>query len=100
MIRADVITLVGETPSSHGMYDTFTANERQVFAERRSVGMREAYQALSVGLHPEIVFRLEIAEDYQNERRLVWNETAYKVVRTYLNGDGIELVCERWTGDV
>ena len=100
MIRADVITLIGESPASHGLYDTYTAVERQVFAERRSVGMREAYTAASVGLHPEIVFRLELAEDYQGERRLTWNNTSYKIVRTYLDGDGIELVCERWTGDV
>ena len=100
MVRADVITLVGEDPTSHGLYDTFTPLERQVYAERRSVGMKEAYQAISVGLHPEIVFHLELAEDYQNERRLVWNNTPYRIVRTYVNADGIELVCERWSGDV
>ena len=100
MSRPDVVTLVGESPASHGIYDTFTAVERKVFVDRRSVGMREAYTAASVGLHPEVVFRLALAEDHKNERRLTWNSTSYKIVRTYLDGDGIELVCERWTGDV
>ena len=100
MIRASVITLIGEDPSAHGLYDDYEPIRREVFAEVRSVGMRESYEALSVGLKPELVFRLEIAQDYQDERQLVYNDTPYRVVRTYLRGDGIELVCERLTGDV
>lgn len=100
MVRADVITLIGENPSSHGLLDDYTPVPRQVFAEKRSVGMREAYEALSLGLHPEIVFHLELSEDYQQERQLIWNDERYRIIRSYISGDGIELICERWTGDV
>ena len=100
MIRADIITLVGEDPRAHGLYESYTPVNTQVFAEVRSVGMRESYEARSLGLSPELVFSLQVAADYHDERRLIYNEITYKVVRTYLNGDGIELVCERMTGNV
>ena len=100
MIRADMITLVGEDPRAHGLYDSYTPENTQVFAEVRSVGMRESYAAQSLGLAPELVFYLQLAEDYHDERQLVYKDITYKVVRTYLSGDGIELVCERMTGNV
>ncbi len=100
MMRADVITLVGESPSSHGLFDTFTPTNTQVFAEVRSVGMRESYEAMSVGLHPEIVFRLNNEADYDGQRQVIWRNVTYKVIRTYVSGDGIELTCERWSGNV
>ena len=100
MMRADVITLVSEDPSSHGVYETYTPTNTEVFAEVRSVGMRESYEALSIGLHPEIVFSLTNEADYDGQRQVIWNNVTYKVVRTYVSGDGIELTCERMTGDV
>lgn len=100
MMRADVITLVGEDPRSHGLYDSFTPTNTEVFAEVRSVGMKESYEAMSVGLHPEIVFRLNNEADYDGQRQVIWRNVTYKVIRTYVSGDGIELTCERWTGNV
>lgn len=100
MMRADVITLVGEDPRSHGLYDSFTPTNTEVFAEVRSVGMKESYEAMSVGLHPEIVFRLNNEADYDGQRQVIWRNVTYKVIRTYVSGDGIELTCERWSGNV
>ena len=100
MMRADVITLVGEDPRSHGLYDTFTPTNTAVFAEVRSVGMKESYEAMSVGLHPESVFRLNNEADYDGQRQVIWRNVTYKVIRTYVSGDGIELTCERWSGNV
>ena len=100
MMRADVITLVGEDPRSHGLYDSFTPTNTEVFAEVRSVGMKESYEAMSVGLHPEIVFRLNNEADYDEQRQVIWRNVTYKVIRTYVSGDGIELTCERWSGNV
>ena len=100
MIRAVTITLMGDDPASHGLYDPHAVVPREVFAEVRSVGMRESYEARSLGLMPELVFRLELAEDYRDERRLTYSGVDYKIVRTYLIGDGIELVCERERNDV
>ena len=100
MMRADVITLVGEDPRSHGLYDDFTPTNTEVFAEVRSVGMRESYEAMSVGMHPEIEFRLNNEADYDGQRQVIWRNVTYKVIRTYVSGDGIELTCERYTGNV
>ena len=53
-----------------------------------------------MGLSPELRFVIRIAEDYRNERRLRYRGVEYKIVRTYMSGDGIELYAERMTGDV
>ena len=100
MYRADVITLIGEQPSAHGMFDPYGEAARDVFCEVGSVGMSETYEARSVGLMPEYRFVLRVAEDYQGERLLTYRGTRYKVVRTYMSGDGIELYAERVTSDV
>lgn len=100
MVRADVITLLKDTPTAHGIFDTVPRIEREVMCEVGSVGMRETYQAMSQGLSPSIVFKLALAEDYCEERKAIFHGVEYRIVRTYLTGDGIELTCERVTGDV
>ena len=100
MIRATVIELIGEDPREHGLYDKYEPVRRKVFAEVRSVGMSESYEARALGLMPELRFTLELAEDYKDERQLIYNGNRYKVLRTYMAGDGIELTCERMNGNV
>ena len=58
MIRAEVISLVAETPADHGVFETRTETTRNVFAEIRSVGYTEFYTAKSAGIEPSIVFVL------------------------------------------
>lgn len=101
MIKAVLIKLIGEDPNAHGMFDeTYTSVERIRAAEIPTSGARSAYEAMSHGLHPKITFRLTLAEDYQDERQLIWDGVRYQITDTVLNGDGIDLICERWTGDV
>lgn len=100
MYRADVIELLSEDPRAHGMFDEPVTSGRQVFCEVTSVGMNEAYTAMSEGLHPTLRFKLRVAEDYADEGFLVYNGLNYRIVRTYMSGDGIELYAERVTGDV
>lgn len=100
MVRADTITLIADTPEAHGIYDEFAETQSAVFAEVLSVGMKEMYMATSQGLKPEIKFRLTLAEDYHGESRLTYNGAMYRVLRTYMDGDGIELTCGRWSDDV
>lgn len=100
MYRADVIDLVKEDPQAHGMWDSYTPSTRTVPCEVRSVGMSEAYTAMSEGLHPELRFILRVAEDYEDEGFLVYKDLPYRIVRTYMSGDGIELYAERVTGNV
>ena len=58
-------------------------SERDVFAETRSIGLKEFYQAAASGLKPEIAFRLADYLDYQGERFVVWRGKRYRVLRTF-----------------
>lgn len=72
---------------------------RQVYAEEKSVGMTEVYQAMAIGYKPEIRFVLENFMDYQGEELVEYTpfmstDTAIlRVLRTYRTGDQIELTC-------
>lgn len=95
MIRADVIQLVTENPEAHGVFDTPEENSVQVFAEIRSVTRAEAYAAKSAGLDPEYVFRLTDYADYAGQRKCIWNGEQYKIIRTYVDGQAIELTVQK-----
>jgi SPP1 family predicted phage head-tail adaptor len=75
--------------------------ERSVFAELRSVGQSEFYQAQALGLKPEIKFVLSDYLEYQGEQKLRFQgfgeteEKEYAVLRTFRNGNTLELVCKR-----
>lgn len=96
MVRADVIELIAEQ-QPRGAFETVTETTRRVFCTVRSVTMTEAYTARSVGLDPEIVFVLSDYAEYKGEKLLTWGATRYRIVRTYVNGQQIELVCEKVT---
>ena len=95
----DVITLVSESPAAHGVLDVITETQKQVFCTVRSVGMSEAYQAMSNGLHPQFVFVLSDYADYDGEKVAIYNGKRYRVIRTYRQNQGIELTCEEATID-
>ena len=97
MIFRDVITLIGENPAAHGVFDEVKETERQVYCSVRSVGMTEAYTALSHGLHPEFVFTLSDYADYQGEKLCEYQGVRYRIVRTYRANQGIELTVEEVT---
>lgn len=96
MVRADVLTLINDAPAARGRFDAPTEQRRQVYCTVRSVGMREAYEALSHGLRPEWVFVLTHSFEYGGEKRCEFRGVEYTVVRTYVTeADGIEIVAER-----
>jgi SPP1 family predicted phage head-tail adaptor len=97
-----VIKLISESRTVDAYGDTITTEtERSVFAEIKSIGQSEFYQAQAVGLKPEIKFVLADYLDYQNEKKLRYqgfNEAAeeeYAILRTYRNNNLLELVCKR-----
>ena len=98
MIFRDVINLIGET-QPHGVLDDPVETSRQVYCSVRSVGMTEAYTAMSNGLHPEFVFLLSDYGDYQGEKICEYQGTRYRIVRTYRQNQGIELTVEEATID-
>ena len=96
MVRADVIQLITETRSSHGVHESITETARQVYAEIRSATRSEYYTALNAGIQPSYVFKLTADGDYRNERYLRYQGLKYSIARTYLTRDGgIELTAER-----
>jgi SPP1 family predicted phage head-tail adaptor len=96
MVRADVIGLVTETRSAHGVHEAITETVREVFAEIRSVTRSEYYTALNAGIQPELVFKLTLDADYQGELFLRYQGKRYMVMRTYLTNDGgIEITAGR-----
>lgn len=99
MIFRDVINLIAEYPAAHGAFESITETSRQVFCSVRSVGMTEAYTALSNGLHPSFVFTLSDYADYNGEKICEYNGVRYRIVRTYRQNQGIELTVEEVTHD-
>lgn len=96
MVLADVAYLITETPGSHGVFDAKTRTERLVYCEVRSVSRAEFYNALNVGMQPELVLYLTDCSEYQDELYCTFKDKTYMVVRTYMTPDGgIELTLQR-----
>jgi len=67
----DVIYLIKETRTVNEYGDmVVTESERAVFAQVKSIGQSEFYQAAAVGLKPEIKFVIADFYDYQGEKKL------------------------------
>ncbi len=97
----DVIKLMSKTDTVNEWGDTVsTFTERTVFAEVRSVGQTEFYQAQANGLKPEIKFVIADFADYHGEEQLKHTpfggtEQVYDVLRTFRNKINLEIVCKR-----
>ena len=96
MLKADVITLVKETQQTRGVHEAAIRTEREVMCTVQSVTRNEFYAAYNVGVDPEYVFVLALAEDYEGERLIIFRGVEYTVVRTYVtDADGIEITVQR-----
>lgn len=81
---SEVLTLMAEDFS-----------RREVFAELRSVGQSEFYQAQTTNYRPEIKFVLADYLDYEGEAVAIFDGQVYRIVRTYRSGLALELTAER-----
>lgn len=101
MVRADVLTLVDEKPTAHGVFSDPTRTERTVFCTVRSASYTDRLAAKSEGFVPEIVFRLMHDFEYKGEKVAKFNDVEYNIDRTYISeADWIELTCSRRNADV
>ena len=97
----DLITLKKETNTVNEYGDTVqTFTSRNVFAEVKSIGQSEFYQAQATGLKPEIKFVIADFADYQDEKIISYCPYGgvtedYTVLRTYRNKINLEIVCKR-----
>lgn len=97
----DVIKLIKDTDTTDYYGDLVkTTTERTLYAQVKSVGQNEFYQAQAVGLKPEIKFVIADFYDYQGEQQLKYTpyggtEQVYDIIRTYRNNTNLEIVCRR-----
>lgn len=81
----EAITLIARTPG------TDNTTKRTVLCGLRSIGQAEFYQANAVDIHPEAKFILADYLDYAGETLLDYNGQRYHVLRTYRDGQQLEL---------
>lgn len=93
----DVITLLTITETVNDIGDLVeTVAKKEVFAQVRSVGMKESYEALAVGLKPELTFVLADYYDYDDQEFIEYNSVRYRVLRTYRKtSNELEIVVTR-----
>ena len=99
MTRQDVLYLIKETPGAHGIFDDPTENQRKVYCTVRSVGYNEFYRAKENGITPVFVFTLADVAEYKQEKICKYNGVRYRIVRTYVDRQRIELTVEEATID-
>lgn len=99
MVKAVTVDLVGESPEAHGVFEAYAPLTTTVFAEVRSVTRSEFYRAKENGIEPTYIFRLTDYADYHGEKIAIFENKRYRVVRSYANGQSIELTVEEATND-
>ena len=100
MIKATIARLIRENPGSHGVGTDPDETSRMVYCTVKSIGMQEAYQAMGIGLNPELKVVLAHDFEYKGEDLCQVNGIRYKIIRTYVTeADGIELTLQRVTGN-
>ena len=72
-----------------------------VYAEIKSIGQNEFYQAQTAGKKPEIKFKITDYMDYREQRYLIYNGVRYNILRTYRTGNNeLEITCYGGVRDV
>lgn len=88
----NVITLIKKKISVNSIGDRVEETEkREVFANVKSIGMKESYEAFAVGLKPECTFVLADYFDYEGEKDIEYNGRSFSVLRTYQKIGSVEL---------
>ena len=100
MIKAQTVTLIREDPAARGVGTDPAETRRKTYCTVRSIGMQEAYQAMGIGLAPEMKVILRHDFEYKGESLCEVNGIRYRIIRTYVTEeDGIELTLERVAGN-
>lgn len=91
-----VIKLISTTQGTDDYGDPIPKEtSREVLPRLGSIGQKEFYQAHSVGLQPELKFVLSDYLDYENETLVEYEGQRYRVLRTFRNGQELEITCYR-----
>ena len=87
----EIATLIKRTYDGAGRKEF----KRTVFCGFRSIGQKEFYASSSTDFRPELKLVLADYLDYDNETLVDYNGQRYRVLRTYRNGQELELTLER-----
>lgn len=95
MLWNDIAKLISIIQAVDAYGDTVeTKTEKQVFVNKKSIRQSEYYQALSVGLKPELMLEVR-SIDYSDEKDIEYNNKNYNITRVYTkNGEITELICQ------
>ena len=67
--------------------------QREVYCIRESINRSEFYQAEKHNIKAELKLVM-LEEEYQKEEQLLYNNKKYKIYKTYILDNYIELYCE------
>ena len=96
MLKSDILTLIAVSPEAAGVGTEPTETKRTVYCTVKSIGMQEAYQAMGIGLNPELKIILAHDFEYGGEGLCELDGVRYEILRTYVTeADGIELTLQR-----
>jgi len=96
MLKADILTLIKVSPEAAGVGTEPTETSRTVYCTVKSIGQTEAYQAMGIGLNPELKVILAHDFEYEGEGLCELGGVRYDILRTYITeADGIELTLQR-----
>lgn len=88
----DIIALLSINHTVNNAGDTLeVVSRKEVFAQVKSIGMKETYEGIAIGLRPECVFVLADYYDYDGQKDIEYNGVRYSVLRHYRRPGSIEL---------
>ena len=100
MMKSNVADLISLSPEAAGVGTDPAETRRTVYCTVKSIGMQEAYQAMGIGLNPELKIVLVHDFEYGGEPLCEICGVRYKVLRAYITEtDGIELTLQRVAGN-
>ena len=95
-----VCVLVKTVETSVNGVLTVTESSRTVFCSLLSNIHSIKTEADAIGIGYEIKLKLADVSEYEGEKFCEWNGDRYEVVRTYQNGEMLEITCQRGVGNV
>jgi SPP1 family predicted phage head-tail adaptor len=100
MMKSNVVDLISVDPRVTGVGTEPAETKRTVYCTVKSIGMQEAYQAMGVGLNPELKVILAHDFEYGGEDLCELNGQKFRIIRSYITEtDGIELTLQRVAGN-
>ncbi len=71
---------------------------KELICEVLSIGQSEFYLAAQSEYKPEIKFKIADFLDYESEDRILYDGQYYEIIRTYRNGNALEITAQRYGG--